>query len=154
METDQQATYEADAESYFESISVPFERTLNATKRDYPRLFVRLAWLCGFVGIATIPFFSTRVVVSLFHTQSVNLLGKTYQIKDLATAVFVWCGAVGSMLFGGIVRISSRQSELNRAGKPLSPRPMAFALSYSIVRELGHFERNNMELHRRKIIEL
>jgi len=154
FDPDNQVNYELEVESYFESIRAPFEQTLKATKKNYPKLFVRLAWLSGFIGISAVPFFSSRVAISIFHTQSINLLGKTYEIKEIASGVFVWCGMLGTMVFGGIIRILSRFSELNRAGKPLPPRHMAFALSYAIVRELDHFERNKMELHQRMITNL
>jgi len=154
MEPDQQAAYEAEAESYFDSIRVPFEQTLRATKLDYPKFFARLAWLSGFVGVATIPLLSNRVIASLFHTKSLNFLGKSYEIQPLAVEVFIWCAVLGPMGFGGIARVISKGRELTRAQKPLPPYQMAFALSYAIKQELAHFERNKMELHQKEIINL
>jgi hypothetical protein len=83
----------------------------------------------------------------------VYFFGRPHEIKNLTEQVFLVC-ALGTMVFGGIIRVLSQVYEIGRAKGPLVPPQMAFSLSYEIANELEHFERNRMEIHRRKIINL
>ena len=145
--------YAAGVDAYFESIRLPFEQTLRGTAKNYQKLLIRLAWVSGLMAIGALPFFSNRIVTSIFHRSSLDLIGKSVAISDIGGALFS-CGLLGILIFGMIGRAYARVAELRRAAKPLRPRLMAFAASYAIAASLERFERTKVEYHHTGAIEL
>ncbi len=145
--------YEAEARSYFESLRQPFDQTLDATRKNRPKLVVRIALLVALIGISAIPFASTRVVTYVFHQNAYVLFGKLHPITETAGFVIAWC-LIGTMMLFSVIHSIAQQSELHSAINPLSQKVMIFALSYAIVRELESLQRTSLPHHRQSALEL
>lgn len=147
------ADYEAEARVYFESLRQPFEQTLKATRKPYVKWVERAIWLIACVGLAALPFLSSRVVAFVFHQQKFTLGGQSHEITEVAGAVLFF-SLMGAMAVVMILQTFVEHLEKKRAISPLSQKVMVFALSYAILRELESFERSNLPHHRQTAIDL
>jgi hypothetical protein len=153
MQPGDAADYEAEARTYFDSLRQPFEQTLNATRKNRPKLVIRIIWLTVCIGIAAAPFVSTRVVTFVFRQNVYTIFGKSHPITETAGFILVWC-FIGMGIVGSFLHSWAQAAELESAVRPLSQRVMVFALSYAILRELESFERSNLSHHRETALEL
>lgn len=153
MQPGDAANYEAGAESYFESLRRPFEQTLEATKKNRPKVVIRIMLILVVITILVLPFCWTWIVMFVFHQNTYTLSGKPHPITETAGFIVFWC-LIGAGVVGMFVQGVMREYELKSAAKPLSAPAMVFALSYTILRELESFERSNLPHHRQTIMEL
>lgn len=153
MEPGNATNYEAEARSYFDSLRRPFEQTLEATRKNRPKLAIRIMLVFALIGIGFLPFSLTRVVIFVFHQNTYTFLGKPHAITEAAGLITIWC-LIGIMVVGSIVHSLMMELELKSAVKPLPQQVMVFALSYAILRELESFEHSKLPLNRQTVIEL
>jgi hypothetical protein len=152
MQPGDAADYDVEARAYFESLRQPFEQTLKSTRKPYVKWVERVIGLTACVGLAALPFVSSRVVTFVFHQQIFTFSGQPHEITQAANAVLFLSlmGATAVMILHSFVE----HLEQKNAISPLSQRVMVFALSYAILRELESFERSNLPHHRQIATEL